>query len=218
MKLKQLLSVSIVTGAVLAGGLNVARAEDSVIAKAKLSKGEAQKIALEKVPGGKVTEGELEMEAGVLIWSFDVAMEGTKNTTEVNINAVTGKIVGIDVETPADQAKEKEADKKEAAQKKLEAKAKISEAKAREIALDKVPNGKIKEGELEEEKGKLIWSFDIATEGSKNITEVNVDAITGKVIAVDVETPADQAKEAAADAKEKGAKAVKEDDDKDDKK
>ena len=85
----------------------------------------------------------------------------------------------------------------------LASQAKISKAEAQRIALEKVPNGIIKEGELEKEKGLLIWSFDIATPGSKNITEVNVDAITGKIVAVDVETPEDQAKEKAEDAKKK---------------
>jgi hypothetical protein len=75
--------------------------------------------------------------------------------------------------------------------------AKITKAEAEKIALAKVPNGTIKESELENEKGKLIWSFDVATPGTKNITEVNVDAITGEVIAVDVETPEKEAKEAA---------------------
>jgi uncharacterized membrane protein YkoI len=71
----------------------------------------------------------------------------------------------------------------------------ITKEQATQIARAKVPGGTIKEAELEKEKGKLIWSFDIATDGTKNITEVNVDAITGDVIAVDVETPEKEAKE-----------------------
>jgi uncharacterized membrane protein YkoI len=67
--------------------------------------------------------------------------------------------------------------------------AKITKAEAIKIALAKVPNGTIKESELEKENGKLIWSFDVATPGTKNITEVNVDAITGEIVAVDIETP-----------------------------
>ena len=89
---------------------------------------------------------------------------------------------------------------------KLEAKAKITKAEAMKTALAKVPAGKVKEGELEEENGKLIWSFDIATKGSKNITEVAVDAITGEIVAVATETPADQSKEKVADAAEAKAK------------
>src|ERR1700749_4609527 len=79
----------------------------------------------------------------------------------------------------------------------LKAEAKISESDARAIALAKVPNGTIKEGELEKEHGKLIWSFDIATPDTKDITEVNVDAITGDVVSMDKESAESEAKEAA---------------------
>jgi predicted small secreted protein len=81
--------------------------------------------------------------------------------------------------------------------------AKISKSQAETTALRKVSNGVIKDGELEREHGKLVWSFDITTSGTKNITEVQVDAKTGKIVSVLVETPKDQAKEAAADKKEK---------------
>lgn len=77
----------------------------------------------------------------------------------------------------------------------LEAKAKISKAEAEQIALAKVPNGTIKEGELEKEKGKLIWSFDMSTPDTKDTTEVNVNAITGHLVSMEWETPADQARE-----------------------
>ena len=80
-------------------------------------------------------------------------------------------------------------------QAKLQAEAKISRADAERAALAQAPTGTIKEGELEREKGKLIWSFDIATPGTKDITEVNVDAITGQIVGVDKETPQKESKE-----------------------
>ena len=100
---------------------------------------------------------------------------------------------------------EKGGEHKEAA---LLTQAKISKETAQASALARVPDGTVKEGELEKEKGKLIWSFDIAIPGLKDIKEVAVDALTGEVIAVDTESPADQAKEAAEDAakKKKGDK------------
>lgn len=73
-------------------------------------------------------------------------------------------------------------------------KPKITMKQARATALKAAP-GKIKSEELENEKGKLIYSFDIATRSG--ITEVNVDAITGKVIETKHETPAEEAKEKA---------------------
>ena len=80
-------------------------------------------------------------------------------------------------------------------QAKLQAEAKVSRADAEKIALAKAPGGTIKEGELEKEKGKLIWSFDITTPGTADITEVHVDAITGQVVAVEKETASHEAKE-----------------------
>jgi hypothetical protein len=83
-------------------------------------------------------------------------------------------------------------EKKEA---RLQAEAKVSRADAEKAALAKVPGGTIKEGELEKEKGKLIWSFDISTPGTKDIKEVQVDAITGQVVSVETETASAEAKE-----------------------
>jgi uncharacterized membrane protein YkoI len=78
---------------------------------------------------------------------------------------------------------------------KLQSQAKISRSDAEKVALAKVPGGTIKESELEKEKGKLIWSFDISTPGTAYITEVNVDAITGEIVGVEKESPAQQTKE-----------------------
>lgn len=89
----------------------------------------------------------------------------------------------------------------EAKQAKLLAEAKVSKDDAQKTALAKVPNGTIKEGELEKEKGKLIWTFDLTTPDTKDITEVNVDAMTGEVVAVEKESAESEAKEA--DAKDK---------------
>ena len=77
--------------------------------------------------------------------------------------------------------------------------ARVTKAQAEKIALAGVRNGKIKSAELEKEGGLLIWSFDIARPGTKNLTEVWVDAQTGKIASLSVETRKDQAREAAAD-------------------
>ena len=75
----------------------------------------------------------------------------------------------------------------------------ITRAEAEHIALSQVPDGKISAAELEKEHGRLIWSFDISRPGTKNITELQVDAKSGKIVSTKIETPKDQAKEAAAD-------------------
>jgi len=81
----------------------------------------------------------------------------------------------------------------------LLAKAKITVAAATAAAQAKVPKGKITAIEIEEEKGKLIYSFDFKTTGKSGIDEVAVDAITGKAGAVEHENPATEKKEADAD-------------------
>lgn len=86
---------------------------------------------------------------------------------------------------------------------KLRADAKVTKEQATATALAKVPGGTVKDAELEREHGKLIWSFDIAVAGTKDITEVQVDAKTGAVASVEKEGPATQAKEAVKDTKKK---------------
>ena len=83
----------------------------------------------------------------------------------------------------------------EAKQAKLMAKAKVSKDAAEKTALAKVPNGSIKEAEIEKEHGKLIWSFDVTAPDTKDITEVNVDAITGDVVSVEKEAAGEKAKD-----------------------
>ncbi len=81
----------------------------------------------------------------------------------------------------------------------LRAQAKVTRQQAQKIALAKVPKGKVQSFELEKENGKLVWSFDFSLPTSNNIAEVQVDAITGEVVSNQVETPAEQSREAAAD-------------------
>jgi uncharacterized membrane protein YkoI len=85
----------------------------------------------------------------------------------------------------------------EAKQAKLATEARVSKDDAEKTALARVPNGAIKEAEIEKEHGKLIWSFDLTTPDTKDITEVNVDAITGDVVSVEQEAAESEAKEAA---------------------
>lgn len=84
----------------------------------------------------------------------------------------------------------------------LAKRAKISEDSAIAIAKRRVPKGEIQSLELEREKGRLIYSFDMKVPDHTGVQEVNVSAISGKVIAVEHESAAAEAKEAAAESKE----------------
>jgi hypothetical protein len=81
--------------------------------------------------------------------------------------------------------------------------AELTRAEAEKTALALVPGGSTISGHLEREKGRRVWSFDIRMPRTKNITEVHVDAQTGAVVSKTIETPAEQAKEAAAEKKKK---------------
>jgi len=90
-------------------------------------------------------------------------------------------------------------------QARLASEAKVSRADAEKTALAKVPGGKVKDAELEKERGKLIWSFDVGTEGTKDVTEIHVDAKTGEVVAFEKESAEHEAAEQAGE-KENGKK------------
>ncbi len=115
-----------------------------------------------------------------------------KIKTLICVALTTGLLAGC-----ASEKAERHANKRA----RLMAGAKISKDDATKTALAKVPNGTIKEAELEKENGKLQWSFDVATPDSKDITEVNVDAMTGDVISADKESADSEAKEAAGEKK-----------------
>ena len=71
---------------------------------------------------------------------------------------------------------------------KLKAQAKISGDSAKKVAIAQVPNGKMQSGKLEKEKGKLVYSFDFKETGKSGVEEVQVDALTGAVVAHEHET------------------------------
>jgi hypothetical protein len=96
--------------------------------------------------------------------------------------------------------------------------AKISKEQATQIVSSQVPGGTVKEGELEKEGGRWIWSFDVATAGTANITEIHVDANTGEIVRKEIETPKDEASEAKSEGKKHKKKDKDDDDEKDEKK
>ena len=75
----------------------------------------------------------------------------------------------------------------------------LSKEAASQIALSSVPGATIKDGELETEHGHLQWSFDLTTPATSQVTEVNVDAITGKILSTQTESAGDEAHESKQD-------------------
>ena len=75
--------------------------------------------------------------------------------------------------------------------------ARLTKHQAKKIALARVRHGAIKCVVLQKENGVLIWSVDIAQPPQKDLTDVWVDATTGKITAVEIETPITEKKEVA---------------------
>jgi uncharacterized membrane protein YkoI len=86
-------------------------------------------------------------------------------------------------------------------QTKLMREAKVSKEEAQETALKRVP-GKVESAELEREHHRLVWSFDIRN-SKGTITEVQVSAITGRVVRVEHESRKQEADEKRKEAREK---------------
>jgi uncharacterized membrane protein YkoI len=110
MKTKILICSAICLG-LLTGCMSEKHEQAKLESEAKVSRADAEKTALEKVPGGTIKEGELEKEKGKLIWSFDISTPGTADIKEVAVDAFSGEVVSVDTETARDEAKEKKKEK-----------------------------------------------------------------------------------------------------------
>jgi hypothetical protein len=81
----------------------------------------------------------------------------------------------------------------------LSAGAQVDATTARSTALAKVPGGQVIKEELEEENGRLVYSYDIKKGSEPGVEEVQVDAHDGTVVSVKHEDAATEAKEMQAD-------------------
>ena len=77
----------------------------------------------------------------------------------------------------------------------LAAQATITPDSATHLARLRVPRGRVVAREIEEEDGRLIYSFDMKVPGKSGIDEVNVDAKTAAIVGVEHESPRAEARE-----------------------
>lgn len=84
--------------------------DPKLVAAAKITLDSARMIALHAVPHGAVAAEELEREHGRLIYSFDMKVPGKSGIQEVNVNAITGVVVGVHHEGLATERREARAD------------------------------------------------------------------------------------------------------------
>jgi Peptidase propeptide and YPEB domain len=70
----------------------------------KITRTQAERIALTKVPGGKVDSAELATSHGKHFWSVYVSKAGSKNAKEIRVDSKTGQVIKVQTEKPADRA------------------------------------------------------------------------------------------------------------------
>lgn len=105
MRIQSALVIAMLGGATLAGctakqtrtvqGVEIAEDKAGLWQQATLPADSAMKLALARVPGGRIVEGELEEEDGRLVYSFDIKVEGKDGVDEVQVDARTGAIVSV---------------------------------------------------------------------------------------------------------------------------
>ncbi len=127
--------------------------------------------AVEKYPG-HVLSMESEIEKDRLIYEFDIM---TKDGNEVEVECDARKHTLHDFEIEY-----KKGDKK------FTNVVKISESEAEKIALEKY-NGKVVDREYSIENGNPSYEFDIYVAKKGHEYEVEVDAVTGEILEVEME-------------------------------
>lgn len=60
---------------------------------AKITRNEAEHIALKEFPGARVTSANLEKMQGNLVWMIEIAIEKAESPTRVEVDAMTGRIL-----------------------------------------------------------------------------------------------------------------------------
>ena len=74
-------------------GVQITEDKQGLWGRATLPADSAIKITLARVPGGTITDAELEEEDGRLIYSFDIKVAGKSGKEEVEVDATTGAVV-----------------------------------------------------------------------------------------------------------------------------
>ena len=127
----------------------------------------AKEIAQGRLPGGKVTELELDKEDGR--WIYEGEIETAELEADFEIDAYTGEVL-----------KWKQEAKRQESAPTTPNQAPIGLDRAKEIAQGRLSGGKITELELEKEKGRWVYEGEIETNAVE--AEFKIDAYTGEVL------------------------------------
>jgi uncharacterized membrane protein YkoI len=88
MKLKSLLALALVVSFLF---LEASARDDK--GDAKITKNEAEHIALKRFPGAHVTAAKLDKAKGKLVWLVEIAKGNLPQVTKVEVDAMSGRII-----------------------------------------------------------------------------------------------------------------------------
>jgi uncharacterized membrane protein YkoI len=186
MKIASLALVSITVGWCAASAWG-GEGKDRECTAAKIALGEAQltmeeaiEMALTELPDGKAVEAEIDLAADGAVFEVEI-ISGGKHM-EVTLDALDGRVKEVLEE---DEESEAEAEREEEMAESGAAGAKITLGQAVAAALEKVPGGKAFEAAAERDGDKLV--FEIELLAGEKVTQVEVDAATGKVLKIEQE-------------------------------
>lgn len=158
------------------GRLNEDQAErKKLLSATKVGWDKAARTAEKEVSGSKLLDIELgDDNQGNPEWEAEVvASDGT--STDVRVDAVTGKVSGSTTD------KDQDADDKKENSDKLAA-AKITAVKAADTATER-KKGKVTSVALDDsDSGSTVWSVDVVTPATWDKTSFDIDAANGKVL------------------------------------
>ena len=102
------LTASLVVSATAAAAQQppVREEKPGLFAQAKVKPEDARRIALAKVPNGRIKSAEIEMEKDKLVYSFDIKIPKKSGVEEVLVDALTGDVVSVEHESAASEKKE----------------------------------------------------------------------------------------------------------------
>lgn len=137
---------------------------------------QAKTAALKEVKG-YVDDIDLEREHGKVY--YEVEIEQDNGEVDVHIDALTGKVLSV----LNKDTKDDDDDRDDLNSSITTSEVKITSDQASAIAAKNVSGGKVIKVELDEDDNRYIYEVDLRT--SKGIAEVDIDAVTGKVLSID---------------------------------
>lgn len=159
-----------------------------LLAQATVKPDSAQRIAQAQVPGGKLTEFEIEEEDGRLVYEFKFA--GPDGDRKIYVDAKTGALVTEEKKEAPSLDEPKESPAMGAGMSEevpgLLGQATVKADSAEQIALQSVAGGTVVKRAIGREEGRLVYSFEIKV-GTDAPKEVKVDAMTGALAKVEKE-------------------------------